>query len=495
LHFIPEAGRLCAKSLFVFSAMKIFARVRDLMLVATFLIAAGWRAEGQNLSYSVTSSATTLLVSNSLAFSINITNFTGITLYNLVVTDSLPASVNITSANPNGVNYNQISDQLATFELDTILDGAFIQVTLNVQPTQPGLFTNTVTVTTASILPTQVTNLVVDVTNVQTIANLGVALTSPAQPVIVNDFAAYGITVTNAGPDTAPQVMLTNTLPPGSILEGVSPANLTFTTNPGGNLIFNLGDIGSGGSSSLQVTVSPTNAGVLTYYAAVDSASVTNISTLSTLATNSLTVLPYLTNVLIAVTHSGQSTDFQNGLEEQSILLTNISATNIVTAARVAVSGLHSKQLYNAVGTNNGQPYVTYTAPQSQPLAPGQSMRLLLQYNPRGSFTFSNSQLQAYPVPVPNLTPPPATATSKNINISGIFKLADGNMLVEFPATTGRTYTVVYSDNVRFSNAMIAPPAIAAPANILQWIDYGPPATVSTPTNTGNRFYRVIQNP
>ncbi len=44
--------------------------------------------------------ATTVLVSNSLAFSINITNFTGITLANLVVTDSLPASVNITSDQP-----------------------------------------------------------------------------------------------------------------------------------------------------------------------------------------------------------------------------------------------------------------------------------------------------------------------------------------------------------------------------------------------------------
>jgi uncharacterized repeat protein (TIGR01451 family) len=474
--------------------MKIFARVRDLMLVAAFLIAAGWRAEGQNLSYSVTSSATTVLVSNSVTFSINITNFTGNTLNNLVVTDSVPASVNITSANPNGVNYNQISDQLATFELDTILNGAYIQVTLNVQPTQPGLFTNTVTITTASLLPTQVTNLVVDVTNVQIIANLGVILPNPSQAVIVNDFAAYGITVTNAGPDTAPQVMLTNTLPPGSILEGISPANLTYTTNPGGNLIFNLGDIGSGGSSSLQVTVSPTNAGVLTYYAAVGSASVTNTSTLSTLATNSLTVLPYITNVLIAVTNSGQVNNFQDGLEEQSILLSNISTTNIVTAARVVVSGL-PKRLYNAVGTNNGNPYVTYTAPLASPLAPGGSMTLLLQYYPHGSFAFSNSQLQAYPVPVPVLTPPVTTTTSTNINISGIFRLADGKILIEFPATTGKVYTVVYSDNIQFSNGMIAPPAIAAPANIVQWTDYGPPTTVSAPTNSGNRFYRVIQNP
>jgi hypothetical protein len=73
--------------------------------------------------------------------------------------------------------------------------------------------------------------------------------------------------------------------------------------------------------------------------------------------------------------------------------------------------------------------------------------------------------------------------------------LANGNMLIEFPAVSNRTYTVVYSDNVLFSNAMIAPPAVVAPANRVQWIDYGPPTTVSAPTNSTARFYRVLQNP
>jgi hypothetical protein len=53
---------------------------------------------------------------------------------------------------------------------------------------------------------------------------------------------------------------------------------------------------------------------------------------------------------------------------------------------------------------------------------------------------------------------------------------------------------VVYSDNNTFSNALIAPPSIVAPANRVQWIDYGPPTTVSAPTNTSMRFYRVFEN-
>jgi hypothetical protein len=66
--------------------------------------------------------------------------------------------------------------------------------------------------------------------------------------------------------------------------------------------------------------------------------------------------------------------------------------------------------------------------------------------------------------------------------------------MIEWPAVPSRSYTVIYSDNVVFSNALIAPPAIVAPANQIQWIDYGPPATLTATTNSTARFYKVIQN-
>jgi hypothetical protein len=95
---------------------------------------------------------------------------------------------------------------------------------------------------------------------------------------------------------------------------------------------------------------------------------------------------------------------------------------------------------------------------------------------------------------LPNWTPPASSSISTNLNITRIVTLTNGNMLIEWPAITNRTYTVVYSDNVLFSNAMIAPPSIVAPANEVQWIDYGPPATTSAPTNSSARFYRVFLN-
>jgi len=132
-------------------------------------------------------------------------------------------------------------------------------------------------------------------------------------------------------------------------------------------------------------------------------------------------------------------------------------------------------------------------------------------------------------VSVPNLTPPAAAAVSTNVNITRIIKLTNGSpliigsMLIEFPTLTNRTYTVVYTSNllsttyvtnyvtdtnnpgvtnivispqsVFCTNWLMAVPSIVAPANRTQWIDYGPPTTVSAPPNSSNRFYRVFLNP
>ena len=73
---------------------------------------------------------------------------------------------------------------------------------------------------------------------------------------------AYGVTVTNLGPDAAPNVILTNTLPSGVILLGVSPSSQTYSV-VSSNLIFNLGTLASGGYVNLQFAIEPTNAGVL----------------------------------------------------------------------------------------------------------------------------------------------------------------------------------------------------------------------------------------
>jgi uncharacterized repeat protein (TIGR01451 family) len=398
------------------------------------------------------------------------------------VTNLLSGPIQFVSAGLSQGSFTNYGN-VAVFDLGFFVNHGTALLTLTVQPTVTGPLTNTVIVASLDTPDTASTNVVVQVTNVVIQADLGVAINGPAQPVITNDWMTYAVTATNSGPDAAPNVVLTNNLPDGVIL--LSPTNQGF----GSNLIFNVGTLMNGGSTNFLITIQPTNAGVLTLFASIGSASVLDTNTANNSASTNINVLGSLPGLLVAVTNSAQTVNPQNGLEEQSILLTN-TGTNDVPAARVVVTGL-TNRLFNAVGTNNGAPFVYY----STDLAVGQSVNLLLQYAPRAAFPFTNGQLQAFAVPPPDWTPPPAMGVSTNLNIARIVRLSNGNMLIEWPSVTNRIYTVVYSDNVLFSNALVAPPSVVAPANRTQWIDYGPPTTVSAPTNTSARFYRVFLNP
>ena len=444
-------------------------------------------AQVQGFGLSVTNSANSILVSNSVTYTINVTNLNNSTLTDAQVTNLLPASVLFVSATTTLGSFTNYGSVMV-FDLGQFYNNETALLTLTVEPTAIGFITNTVTVTSINVTNTAFINVVIQVTNVVIQADLGVTIAGPVQAVITNDWTTYGVTATNSGPDAAPNVVLTNTLPPGVVLLGVSPTNQIYTV-ASSNLIFNLGTLANGGYTNLQFTIQPTNAGVLTLFASIGAAGVLDTNTANNSASTNITVISYLSGLLVAVTNSAQAINPQNGLEEQSILLTN-TGTNDVPASRVVVTGL-TKQLFNAVGTNNGAPFVYYSAG----LAAGQSATLLLQYAPRGSFPFTNAQLHAFGVPLPDWTPPAATSLSTNVNVTFIVGLTNGNMLIEWPAITNRTYTVVYSDNVLFSNAMMAPPSIVAPANEVQWIDYGPPTTVSAPASTPARFYRVFLNP
>jgi uncharacterized repeat protein (TIGR01451 family) len=471
--------------------MKFFFRLRMPAVLAVALLVAGSKAEAQiYFGLGAASSSSSILVSNVLTYTINVTNLTAGALSDATVSNTLPASVQFTSAtNSQGsvTNYGSV----VVFDLGPFIVAGTAQMTLTVEPIAAGFITNTISVTTTNLVIAPVsTNLVTLVTNVvPTLADLEVALTGPAQAVIVNDWMTYSVSATNLGPDDAPGVLLTNTLPPGVILQSVSPANQPYSvvTN---NLIFNLSTLAAGGGTNLQFTVQPTNAAILNFSASIGAAAIADPNTTNNTASTNLTILNYQSLPLFVATNSGQTVNLANGLEEQSILVSNNVGTNVF-AVRVVVTNL-TKQLFNAFGTNNGNPFVVLNTK----LVAGQSAGLRLQFAPRGTFPLASSQLSAFAVPLLNLAPPAAVSTSASLNISRIVPLTDGTMLIEFPSTAGRTYTVVcYNGSVASSNAMIAPPSIVAPANRVQWIDYGPPETTCVPTNSSARFYRVFLNP
>ena len=99
-------------------------------------------------------------------------------------------------------------------------------------------------------------------------ADVRVLNTTPNPLVALGSLLTYTIQVTNAGPDTATDVMLTDTLPPTLTVTGVSASSGVLSTN-GNVLTLALGSLGAGASATLVVAGLPTEEGALTNLAVV----------------------------------------------------------------------------------------------------------------------------------------------------------------------------------------------------------------------------------
>jgi hypothetical protein len=239
------------------------------------------------------------------------------------------------------------------------------------------------------------------------------------------------------------------------------------------------------------VGVQPTNAAPLSFSVTATSTTTDPNLTNNTATITNVVVGSFLTNRMEVLLVSTQLLfNPENSLMEQRIQLSNASP-DVVESARVIVSGFGpTNRLANAVGTNDGKPFVVHGAP----LNPNESVGLLLLYKvpTHQQFPLNPSNLVARAVTAADLSPPanPGTlvATNRIANVNGA-------IYIEFASTNGRTYTVVYSDDILFTNPKVARPNTVAPANWTYFIDYGPPETVSAPTNSTSRFYRIYQNP
>jgi uncharacterized repeat protein (TIGR01451 family) len=463
--------------------MKVFAVVRRLAPLVIGLILAGNEAGAQNLVLSVTTSTNSVVLSNSVTYTINLTNNGGL-LQNVFVTNAPSAPVLLLGAtNIQGSFFNNGSVLVFTL-LQLVGGGGVAQMTMTVAPTAVGFLTNRVSVGAFPLISTNLTtNVVIQVTPPQ--ADLAVGISGPAPPVFVNDLFDYGITVTNLGPAAAQSVILSNTLPAGVGVISVSPTNPPFgLTN--GILTFNLGTLTNGAVRAFSLRAQATNSGSLLFSAGVRGSGIVDTNAANDTASTNIVISDF-SGQLIATNSSAMVYNPQTGLMEQIITLANIG-TNSVPSARVIVSGL-TNRLYNSVGTNNGNPFVLY----SSTLDTNQSVNLVLEYfiPTRLPITVSNSFYTAVGVPAVNLSS--GSGTNGTFNITRVVALANGNLLIEFQSILGRSYTIQYSgDAVSFTNSQ---PPVIAPADRVQWIDEGPPKTVSKPASAGLRFYRVLLNP
>ena len=458
---------------------------RAAAILALLVVVAGGRVWAQaSFGLSANGAPDPVRLTEPLTYLISVTNLSSFAVTDVLVTNRFSASALFVSSSNSIVATVTTNASDITFQINSLPGSQIALLSLVVSPRAFGNLTNTITVASLSLTTTNTTtNVITQVIAGQ--SDLGVSLTGPTQPILANDWITYTLAVTNRGPDVAPGVVVSNRLPAdvGLISVTVSNQSVTFTNH---SLLWSVGTLGIGGSNSLSIGVQPTNAGIATFLAGVSAANVIDPNRTNNFASTNLTISPLVSASLVVSNLSAMSFNPQTALMEQTVRLVNVG-TNTVASARVVVSGL-TNRLFNAVGTNNGQPYVVYGAA----LATDQSVDLVLNYliPTRLPIVVADSQLQAFEM----LAFKPALPRGTPVGITQVVLLPSGDVLIEFPATPGRTYTVLYSDGVSFTNERAAQPSLVAPADRVQWIDDGPPKTVSRPATVSSRFYRVIEN-
>jgi hypothetical protein len=440
-------------------------------------------AQGFGLGASLSTNAVPIgtLITNT----VNVTNFTGLNLANVLVTNTFTGSPAFQIGNFGSSQGTVLSNgtSIVIFNLGPLTDGAVAITRVAVRIDSVGLVTNRVVVATTQITNTATTNLVMQAVPLST--DLAVTVQPPPGPVLVNDTISYGLTVTNLGNNAASNVALTNAGFGAFKLLSLSPAGQAFTfTN--GTLSLNLGSLAAKGGTRIQLQLQPTNAGNWALTSAVQTAGSLDANSTNNIALTNLLVEALVPGELAASNVSAMVYDPQTGLMKQTVRVTNLG-TNNYGSARLIVSGL-TNRLYNAVGTNDGNPYVLYAAP----LDAGQSVDMVLEYfvPTRLPINVPNSAYAAYGMTPVNVFVGNAPAP----NFTLITNLGAYGVLVEFEAVLGASYTVFYSDDASFTNARAAQPDVIAPGSRVQWIDNGPPKTVSHPSTTPMRMYSVRRN-
>ena len=494
--FLDSLRGLLKTSSLVTTYPAMFSRLKHIAVFTCLLFAAVVKLAAQDLYLGVrVNTSTNILVNTPVTYTIGLSNFTPFVPSVVLLTNTLPSTALITGVT-NSQGTVTTNGNTLVFNVGAIAIGTTAVLSVKAQPTVLGYFTNQITM--VSDLPAfATTNVVLQATNTAVFGDLAVSISGPRQPVFIGDWTAYGIVLTNQGPNTVTNISLTNSFPAGMKVLGVSQAY----SLSGNQITFALGSLTNRGTQRFTIQAQmPTNSSTASFSVGVGAPGNQDTNLVNNTASTNVLIADYVSATLLAVTNSSQYTNRQNGLIEQKILVTNTGTTN-VDSVRLVITGLtnvpvagFTNFLFNAWGTNNGNPYVVYAAALDTVTNP--SVELLLQFSvrTRAAFPLSNSQLHAFGVTPPDLTPPTAVSSSTSINFTNIALAAPDKLLVQFKSTLGKVYTIVYADNALMSNAVIAVPSIVAPANYVQWTDYGPPGTLSKP-GSGSRYYKVFENP
>ena len=242
----------------------------------------------------------------------------------VVFTDPIPSGTTFVSGTVNGQPVT-FAGGVVSGTIGMLAPNQTVLVTVVLQAGAGAVpsFTNTGTVmaTAPPVAPGSVTASVT--TNVVAAADLAVSMTGPSGPTLVGQNLVYVVTVTNNGPSDATGVILTDTLPVGTVFISATPDSGPAPTLSRGVLTDAYGALPSGSTFKLTLIVA---AGVVTVPTATNTATVSANQADDIAANNTASfssVVSPLADVGVTVTASPQPVNV-GGLLTYTVTVTNI---------------------------------------------------------------------------------------------------------------------------------------------------------------------------
>ena len=324
-------------------------------------------------------------------------------------------------------------------------------------------------------------------TKVTPSADVIAAISGPASAIVGSNIV-FTLTISNAGPSTASNVVATDLLPPNLLFVSASAGGTNSNgTNASGTITWPpITALLAGGSTNFTFTARSLVIG--TYTNVVSSTSTTydpdptnNTGVLPSAQAQTQVSLPQFT-----ISAGAPVFNPQDGLYEEQVIVTN-SGSVTVAGIQLYVTGLRNGvSLYNAAGTNNGLPYVQY----GYPLDPSNTVSFALEFYDPSRQPFTNGFLVVAYMPTNQVIM--GVSNSVPVTLFEDNRTVPPRMVIEWPSVIGTRYLVLYANSPNPTSWNVATPSITATANITQWYDDGPPKTASPPLSVNSRFYRVI---
>ncbi|MCA9127805.1 MAG: DUF11 domain-containing protein [Planctomycetales bacterium] len=313
---------------------------------------------------SKTDSADPVVAGNSLTYTIVVTNDGPSTATNVTLTDTLPAGVTFTSVSTTQGTASQAAGTV-TGTLGTLAPNASATVTVivAVDGTTRGSISNTASVTSTETDSDTTNNSVTEPTTVNGNIDLAVTKTEGSDPVAAGGTLSYTIVVTNNGPSTATNVVVTDTLPT-SLTFSSGTSTVGTVTNVGNAVTVNVGTLASGASATITVNtaVSSTASGTISNTVSVTGTETDTVSgNNSATETTSIAVAGSLSgNVYLDENRNGIRDTGEPGIAGVAMALTG---TDILNAAVTQTATTDANGDYVFSNLLPG----TYSVTQTQP--------------------------------------------------------------------------------------------------------------------------------